>query len=111
MDHTTFEKLLKSRRLSLFPRINRVKHQLPREEEGKIICGNCGVYLGDIKAVYCFMNAHHLVLDPTLHKRVRPYPDYKAPPPMDGKGDLLTHNFALIVKSDSRILLIFSIAH
>ena len=52
----------------------------------KISCKNCGQYLGDMSDVRKYGQSHFLIMDGSLHERVKPFPDTSFMKPMDGES-------------------------
>ena len=51
----------------------------------KISCKTCGQYLGDMNDVRKYEQSHFLIMDASLHEKVRPFPDPTFMKPMDGE--------------------------
>ena len=77
----------------LTPKKATIRRPGPVQKTAEVKCKVCGKSLGYMSQVRKFGQSHFLIMDGTLHEKVKPYPDPTVMKPMDGM--LFQKNFSL----------------
>ena len=66
------------------PKKATIRRPGPEQKTAEVKCKVCGKSLGFMSQVRKFGQSHFLIMDGTLHEKVKPYPDPTVMKPMDG---------------------------